>query len=93
MKNILSNKVIEEQTVTTMGAGYRLPITMEEYDAIRAKYPPIIRINVGFILLGNWDFDKVPVAQRPLTKQMLIDIGLPEAALTKEERDALEGGA
>lgn len=90
MDNTLNTNLIEDQMTATARKGYRLPITMDEYDAIRAKYPTIIRINVGFILLGNWDFDRIPLDQRPLTKKMLIEIGLPEAALTKEERDALE---
>lgn len=90
MDNTLNTNIIEDQMTTAARKGYKLPITMDEYEAIRAKYPPIIRINAGLIILGQWDMDKVPLDQRPLTKKMLIEAGLPEAALTKAEREALE---
>ncbi|WNO29831.1 hypothetical protein [Bacillus phage SDFMU_Pbc] len=90
MDNTLNTNLVEDQMTAAARKGYKLPITMDEYDAIRAKYPPVIRLNVGFIILGQWDMDRIALDQRPLTKQMLIEIGLPEAALTKAERDALE---
>lgn len=90
MDNTLNTNLVEDQMATAARKGYKLPITMDEYDVIREKYPVIIRINVGFIILGSWDMDKIPLDQRPLTKKMLIEVGLPEAALTKAEREALE---